>query len=445
MKNKLTLFFLLAAFSVSAQFGTINNGGFENWTQTGSYEQLNTWVTNAGQGVGLVEKSTDAQNLSFSVKLNTVDVDAIPTAGFLALGSFTGGLSGYPYTSLVDSMVCYLKYDFLPGDSGTVIVAQFFQGTPIPSFYKVGGTQNNWTRHAFDMLSPIQDSVIILFSAGDFLGGLANLGNYMAVDNVRLKGFLPSAALPNFSFETWDMVSVESPNGYQTSNDFMVQSGFSPNVFKTTDAHSGNFAVRIEPGNIGVAVVPGGIANGDFLTNVTGQVFSGAPVALEGFYKFDTQFGDSAEIVVEFYENGANIGSYTLNITTAANSYTPFSLWIESLSGTPDTMAFSANSGSSDGILFLDDLEFTGGNVSLIESQLAKIQMYPNPSSDFVLLTNAENLESVTIFQIDGTLVKKVDKKSQLFGLDVRSLKSGTYYVEMRIGNQIKVEKLVVE
>ena len=161
MKNSVLFTFLLASITTFAQYGTVNNAGFENWATSASFENINTWVTNAGQAPGLIEKSTDAQDLSYSVKLNTVISNAVPLAGFLALGSFTGGLSGYPYSSFVDSMVCYLKYDFQPGDSGTVIVAQFFQGTPLPSFYKVGGSVPTWTRHSFNLLSPLQASVII--------------------------------------------------------------------------------------------------------------------------------------------------------------------------------------------------------------------------------------------------------------------------------------------
>lgn len=444
MKNIYATISLFISVIALGQAGTLNNAGFENWSLTNSYEQLNTWVTNGGQGQGLVDKSLDAQNLNFSVKLNTVPVNGIPTAGFLALGSFGGGLSGYPYVSFADSMVCYLKYNFLPGDSGTVIVAQFLQGTPIPSFYKVGGVQSAWTRHAFDLLSPFQDSIIILFSAGDFLGGLANVGNTMSVDNVKMKGLLPTAALPNPSFEIWDVINVENPNGYVTSNDFIVQSGFLPNVNKTTDAHSGNFAAILKPQSLTVTAFPGFITN-SVIGGASGQAFTNMPDALEGFYKFQSTSSDTANIVVEFWSGGTSITSATLNITTPTNTYTPFYLWIQGLNVTPDTMTFTASSGTLDGILYLDDLQFSMGNVGLKEKVLEDLKVYPNPVNDYIYLSTETNIEEVSLYQLDGKKIKSIESKGVLYFVDVRDLSPGIYLVEVKSKGKRKTQKIIVE
>jgi hypothetical protein len=68
--------------------------------------------------------------------------------------------------------------------------------------------------------------------------------------------------------------------------------------------------------------------------------------------------------------------------------------------------------------------------------------LYPNPASTTFSLTHPEHIQSIQIYDIQGRL----QLRSKSLPVDVRSMKSGVYWVQIEtLDGQVKIEKLVVE
>lgn len=83
-------------------------------------------------------------------------------------------------------------------------------------------------------------------------------------------------------------------------------------------------------------------------------------------------------------------------------------------------------------------------------NQKLDINVYPNPSSDFINIgLDASNLDDspiVKIYSIAGTLVKEILMDKQ--AIDISNLESGIYLVVLYKGNGkgvLGIEKLIIE
>ena len=66
-------------------------------------------------------------------------------------------------------------------------------------------------------------------------------------------------------------------------------------------------------------------------------------------------------------------------------------------------------------------------NTGIIETNLPTVQIYPNPTSDFIYIENIEP-QSVSIFSLDGKLIKTVENANIV---DVRDLNDGLYLINI--------------
>lgn len=135
MIKKIILIFTLSfGFSVNAQ--QLPNGGFENWTPGFGFEDPTSWASlNALSIIGVpisVSKSTQSHSGSFSVKVETIAADLemtgmpSPTPGILFIGSLDilsqSVVVGMPFTAKPDSLVGWVKYSPVNGDTSGLVV-----------------------------------------------------------------------------------------------------------------------------------------------------------------------------------------------------------------------------------------------------------------------------------------------------------------------------------
>ncbi|ARV05624.1 hypothetical protein BTO04_02435 [Polaribacter sp. SA4-10] len=92
------------------------------------------------------------------------------------------------------------------------------------------------------------------------------------------------------------------------------------------------------------------------------------------------------------------------------------------------------------GIDFLYFLEIDcGGSTLSINSYNTEVSIFPNPASDFITISNQENIESfIIINQLGQKVLKGINNNEEI---DVRSLKSGLYFLKFENGNAIKFIK----
>ena len=82
--------------------------------------------------------------------------------------------------------------------------------------------------------------------------------------------------------------------------------------------------------------------------------------------------------------------------------------------------------------------------------------LYPNPAGEEVtirckmpVLSGAEGQDSrckmIDVFSIDGKMIFEKNTFNQVVKLDVRDLETGLYFIRMRSGNEVLVQKLIIE
>ena len=275
--------------------------------------------------------------------------------------------------------------------------------------------------------------------------------------------------LPNDSFEQWDSSGQPSPFNWHQPSDWSstnpVTEFISAGITKSTDAHSGNFAAQIRTLNIFGTEHAGGLVCGHAKTEIPsysilpitgGEPVSNKPLKVRGWYKFSSPTaGDSAcVIVINKKWNTANswydtIGLSRTNLPTAS-TYTLFEAWITDWDNlnSPDSVVvafFSSNpdTASSSGILLVDDVEldFT---TSISEISENEFQLYPNPASDELNISFNKNssFTSLNIYSSIGKIIsaEKISGETD-FTIDVHSLFSGLYLLELKNENGFSLQK----
>jgi hypothetical protein len=137
--KKVIITLIAAVATVGFTFGQVPpNPGFENWTNSGTYEEPDNWGTLNFASAFVpgfpitCEKSTEFHGGQYAVKLTTtassVDIstfgfpyDTVP--GMLILGDLSIGSLGKPYAQRPASMGFWYKYTSVGGDSAGVLVS----------------------------------------------------------------------------------------------------------------------------------------------------------------------------------------------------------------------------------------------------------------------------------------------------------------------------------
>lgn len=112
---------------------------------------------------------------------------------------------------------------------------------------------------------------------------------------------------------------------------------------------------------------------------------------------------------------------------------------------------------TSDGgnYIYIDDINITGNNVGIEEeTALSNIILYPNPTSENstleIEMIESKNIE-IDVFDVLGKKVSEVFKGKLNVGLHkfniekYNSMNPGIYFVRIKSGNGIKVEKLMIK
>ncbi|MFT7344937.1 MAG: hypothetical protein ACI9XP_001529 [Lentimonas sp.] len=444
--RKLLLAICLLASGVS--FGQMNlpNGGFEAWEVDSTFESLDEWNSIGSNEPGAVVKSTDFQDGSLSLQLTT---DANNEPAGVALFD-PAAFSGIPYSTQVDSFVCFVKYDMVPTDSAQIIVVQFANGNFVPTILPIGGVQPNWTRIALKLTLPQQDSIAVIVASGPVFGGAGIAGSTISFDNafmVKVLGNPP--ALPNFSLEDYSSTDVMNPVDFNSTNILLRQNGFTPNVTESVIANNGTSSVKLETVNAGLGgAVAGIVTNGSIDGNgnlSNGQPFTSQPTILKGFYLYEPVASDAAYVSASFYNNGAIIEDVTFIITTGTSTFTEFTVTLD-VATVPDSMMIFAYSGDEIGsVLYLDDVAFDYENIGLNETQLNLVSIYPNPATNLITITSESIIETVEIYSVTGQLVKSVEMNSVTSKINVEGLKSGSYVIELLSGENKQTERLIIK
>jgi len=456
-----SLILTIISSTAFAQLGQIENGDFESWTSEIIYESPTDWQssnTQEFQGTAVCSKSTTAQDGTYSTLLEVAVVGSDTLTGYVFHGTVgqQGPDGGIPYTTDFNSVRVQVQSNIVAGDSAFMLMMRFTGGTMVDMFAAPIAVTTNatWTQVDIPVSTMSQDELFIGFVMGSVDDGVQpDPASWVLVDNVQLlNNGTPVVDLPNNSFESWEDTSVEEADDWYTLNPMLSAAGLE-NAVKTLDANSGSFAIEMTTLDLfGTDTMPSYISIGEIDFNAQGSPFipspyAASPTTFSGAYKYSPANGDQGGIQILFYEAGNVIGQHVEMFTSVQTTYQTFSSPL-TITGTPDSIIFLANSGSNPGsVLKLDDLEFSGGDVSvgeIISNDL--FSMYPNPASEVVTL----NLESNSnySFYVYNVIGKLVDSRVNANGpteLNVSELPKGTYLIRISSGNKMFTEKLIID
>ncbi len=177
--------------------------------------------------------------------------------------------------------------------------------------------------------------------------------------------------ISNSGFENWFVQDFyEEPDLYVTTNFASFTTTGLPNVTKTTDAISGNYAIKCETINTSEGPISGAAFIGTIgYEGIAGGLpFTERPDSLKGFAKYNVMGQDTAYVAVLFKLFGAPLGICFIQFIGSQNNYEAFSAPVQWLIPiiSPDTIAIGITSSTIFSVpepgstLTVDNLYFVG-------------------------------------------------------------------------------------
>jgi hypothetical protein len=282
--------------------------------------------------------------------------------------------------------------------------------------------------------------------------------------------------VPNGLFSEWDSLpgGAEDPRYYLSINEASMMQGNREVIRRTTDAHTGDYALEITP-----------LISPDTNTFLTASVVMGTPdidtanlaVALNGgltykhtfyitppplyfYYKFipSTLSIDSVFVVCQTFQY--NAGSDSMELTThsmeslppysdyhlGASSTSGWSIWIN-VDSISISFHYKSNNTSTapTGKFIIDSLSFIyPGNISVTNNiPDADFRIFPNPFSDYLQLEAGQGQFEIEFTDMNGRNIyrQRVSAGQRIENLN---LPAGNYIARLydENGKMIKVQKM---
>ena len=249
-------------------------------------------------------------------------------------------------------------------------------------------------------------------------------------------GILSAQTVPNADFEQWN--SDEEAAGWTSSfsMDLMMTSFDYSSAEKSSNSHTGYFAMGLHPYAIDLMLtsytLPGiahlGTFNADFdITSLLGGFGGGGgldagsfiesmvqggitcnrvPQSVKAWIRYVPADGDAMSVTVRCYSNGEVVAEGTYNSTTASYGYEQITIPVTATSSaTPDQLNIIFNCGSAEGSnLYIDDIELVMEGGSGIEEPANVIfSAGPNPTRDIITVTpTVAGSYSAVLFDMNG-------------------------------------------
>ncbi len=284
--------------------------------------------------------------------------------------------------------------------------------------------------------------------------------------------FVWSQAPVNPGFESWtNIIFFDEPQGYVSSNYYSIISGAGglprANVFKSTDKHSGTYAIKLESyanPNDPTKGIPGLAVTAELdIPNVS--IKAGFPVSsnftsFKGYYKYaQGTEPDTAAIAVVLYKRDTNnqlmIVGAGYAFLSNQSSYTEFTGNINFFSQETadtaviaiststrfdiqlfiDSLDFNAIDVPIGSVLFVDDLSFEGGINGIEKSiKLSNLLSYPNPAQSVLNIRTSHAVQGNAELVILNMLGQEVQRYSFVntslqneIQIPVSKLQNGSY------------------
>jgi hypothetical protein len=235
-------------------------------------------------------------------------------------------------------------------------------------------------------------------------------------------GFDSEAQLiPNGDFESWGIYNswTEEPTGWNTPNSQLIET-----TVKDLDAYEGEFAMRVNPYNMGVGEY--GWGNIDF-------PISYIPSSLDFYAKWDKTSTAAVGVDITFYNEDTPIYTTSWYAQENVSEWTLIQIPLDQIEPIMDHVTVNVYVSIGDfapgeGWISVDQMSFGGVN-GIHELTLNNdLLLFPNPVSDVLYIKDVSSSSSYDIYDQLG---KKVANGVYGSGIDVKSLDSGSYTLSL--------------
>ncbi|MBL7811977.1 MAG: T9SS type A sorting domain-containing protein [Bacteroidetes bacterium] len=354
--------------------------------------------------------------------------------------NFTGGI---PVNARPDSVVGFFKTHIPTGDTGWLLVFFKRNGHTISQdiFYLLGTDSAQFRRRAFGINyndTGIADSLIIGFASTNPDNPID--GGFVVADSLHFTGGTGQVQVPNSNFESWFQTVVQTPSGWNTSNNAGLQT--TQPVTRSNDHVFGNHSARIQnvwyDGQLSYGFIMAGRQSNQG-PPAPGFALTGRDSAFYVNYKFFPQ-GDTMQIAIIIYDSGQMITTGSLSQSDSVKNWTQVKIPIhypQNYTGTPDSAALfcAAFKGGSNphgmSVLYVDGFRL---NVPMnhVQKWSMPLRLYPNPANTNLNLTMHHALPTDMKLRVTDLTGKEIAAGYAITGrntlkIETAQLPAGTY------------------
>lgn len=332
----------------SQTVNSIPNGNFENW------DSLNYWIPEHALessnpqtyvmcgGVFNCIRVTDAYHGKYAIRLTTRKGMRDNCAGYFSNCHLNGHaptwLGGVPYNQKPSGIQGYYKSSIREGDSGLILL-NFRKAGKCIGYYelKLNGFHSDYLPFSFAFNPPLKetpDTMMFAAVSNDVIDSLAvsTPDSWLQLDQLLFLDVSQQPKMFDGDFEHWQYETLLLPQQWH------FQSGLGEEIFKTSDAYIGNYAMGLRTfkgdDNGTPVTVPGGMINGAWKEKCScyaiGYPFNNPIDTLTFYYKYLPALPtDSAAVNLIFRKNGMDLFSITKKLGASSNyqyAQVPFQL-----------------------------------------------------------------------------------------------------------------------
>lgn len=324
--------------------------------------------------------------------------------------------------------------------------------------------------------------------------------------NISNPGFESWYGLSPIGWTTYLYGNIVNINTKNPDFTYLVQMDFG---YRTPDAHSGNYALKLQANTLApaqgpVVTMPGvaqvGYAD-DFeidysiieafmgldsfvvdwslmqyinveelgtVSNIfsKGVPFNMVPTAVKAWVKFIPEEGvsDTMSVWVGAFRAGEPSHIMWGDVPSGGHGYAEFSERMEEYTQITVPLEYSSDNVSCDSlvlifvstsisnpreetVLYVDDVTFEFDYTSVRSDGKVNLTLYPNPAADYLVvsLENQSDSYDVVLYDVSGKQIRSLEHLTGNARIAVDDLSAGTYFLKVQQAGNTTVRKFVVE
>ncbi len=245
------------------------------------------------------------------------------------------------------------------------------------------------------------------------------------------------AQIPNPGFESWVVGNWQlDPEGWTTANGQLL-----PAVIQDNDAYEGDYAMRVNAIDDGL----GAFGWAECTVPITY-----IPSSLDFYVKAGTEFG-GVSVSISFYNNEFLFNSFDWNSGSPIEEWTLISIPLEQEEPVLTHAVIRVEAQVGDLVpgtawISVDAMGFEGPLSDDDVMGDEKLELYPNPASDYIILDGISANSTVRIMNVSGQTVFESNPATSQMRLDVQNFAQGLYIINIQNPDKINISrKLVIE